>query len=389
MSNPEEWQQRQELYVEWRHYLHQNPELAFEEVRTADFIAERLREAGIEVHTGIGGTGVVGVLRNGIGKRRIGFRADMDALPMTETGAVNHRSLHEGKFHGCGHDGHTVMLLAAAQQLAAKPEFNGTLYFIFQPAEEGKGGAEAMILDGLFERFPMDSVFGLHNSPGMAAGRFGVRSGPMLAAYESFDIVVSGIGGHGAMPHECVDSILTGSHIVVALQSIIARNLDPARSGVVSVTRIEGGSAYNVIPGQVRLGGAIRYFEVAEGQLIRQRVLDIANGTAKTFGAAAEITFNSPSYPPLLNDPGCTEVAIHAASSVVGADQVNSEVPLIMGSDDFAAMLQQVPGCYLLIGNGLGAKGGCMVHHPEYDFNDEILPLGIRYWMKLAEQSLC
>lgn len=388
MSNPEVWQQRQELYVEWRHYLHRNPELAFEEVGTAGFIAERLREAGIEVHTGIGGTGVVGVLRNGIGKRRIGFRADMDALPMTETGTVSHRSLHEGKFHGCGHDGHTVMLLAAAQQLAAKPEFNGTLYFIFQPAEEGKGGAEAMIVDGLFERFPMDNVFGLHNSPGMATGQFGVRSGPMLAAYESFDIVVSGIGGHGALPHECVDPILVGSHIVVALQSIISRNLDPSRSGVISVTRTQGGSAYNVIPAQLKLGGAIRYFEIADGQLIRQRVLDIASGTAGAFGAKAELTFNAPSYPPLLNDPGCTQVAVHAASSVVGADQVNSEVPLIMGSDDFAVMLQHVPGCYLLIGNGRGAKGGCMVHHPEYDFNDEILPLGIRYWMKLAEQSL-
>lgn len=388
MIEPEVLDEGLELYTQWRHDLHRHPELAFEEKRTAALVAERLLEVGIEVHTGIGGTGVVGVLRSGTGKRRIGFRADMDALPISEKGEISHRSVNDGKFHGCGHDGHTVMLLAAARQLAAQPDFDGTLYFVFQPAEEGMGGAEAMIADGLFERFPMDAVFGMHNSPGMAVGQFGVRSGPMLAAYESFDLVIHGRGGHGALPHECIDPILIGSHTVVALQSIVSRGLDPARSGVVSITRMHGGNAYNVIPEQLQLGGAIRYFEPADGELMRRRVYDITTGTAATFGATAEVNFNSPSYPPLLNDSGCTQIAVRAASSLVGLQQVDSDIPLIMGSDDFAAMLQHAPGCYLLIGNGIGSVGGCMVHHPEYDFNDEVLPLGIRYWMKLAEESL-
>ena len=371
----------------WRQDIHAHPELGFEELRTAELVATRLAGfGGIEVHRGIGKTGVVGVLRVGEGNGRLGLRADMDALPIAEANTFAHRSQHAGVMHACGHDGHTAMLLGAARYLAETRRFSGTVNFIFQPAEEGIGGARAMVDDGLFERFPCDAVFGMHNRPGLAVGRFAVRAGPMMAGGAFFDIHVTGKGSHGARPEAGVDSALVAAHIAVALQSVVSRNVRPVDTAVLSVTKIHAGDAYNVIPQTAVLGGTVRAFSRDVMAMIEAAIRRIATGTAEALGATAEVDFRF-LFPPTVNDPAQAEVAAAVCCELVGADNVQRNPSLIMASEDFSFMLERVPGCYLNIGNGDGA-GGCEVHNPAYDFNDAALPLGAAFFARLVETRL-
>ncbi len=373
-------------HTAWRRDIHAYPELAYEEHRTADLVAEKLEGFGIEVTRGLGETGVVGTLSRGSGKRSIGLRADMDALPMQETNDFEHRSKHPGKMHACGHDGHTAMLLGAAQYLAASRDFDGTIQFIFQPAEEGYAGARRMIDDGLFERFPVDAVFGMHNWPGEPVGKFAVRPGPMMASVDKIDINVVGIGGHGALPQFAVDPVLAAAQVVTAMQGIVSRNVAAIDSAVVSITQIHGGDADNVIPPSVRLGGAVRTLSPEIQELVKQRITETAEGVCRGLGAHAEVSITR-NYPVLLNTESETALCAEVAGALVGSDNVEYPCEPIMGSEDFAFMLEERPGCYILIGNGDG-EGTCMVHNPGYDFNDEILPLGATYWTRLAQRFL-
>ncbi|MEB4592271.1 M20 aminoacylase family protein [Candidatus Thiothrix sp. Deng01] len=372
---------------EWRRDIHQHPETAYEELRTSNVVAERLQALGLEVHTQIGGTGVVGVLRGRHpGDKHIGLRADMDALPLTELNTFAHASRHPGKMHGCGHDGHTTMLLGAAAVLAHSPDFAGTIYFIFQPAEEMQAGAKRMIDDGLFERFPIAEVYGMHNWPGIPEGHFAVHPGAVMASTDGFDIEIHGQGGHAAMPDMLTDPVLVAGHIITATQSIIARNLKPTSSGVISITRMVGGSAYNVIPEHVSLHGTIRTLEESQRQLIKQRLQQLVEHTASAFGASASIRFN-PGYPATINRQANAETCYQVASELVGEGCVQWNPPPSMGAEDFAYMLQQRPGAYIWIGNGAAGESHAL-HNPHYDFNDQILPLGANYWVQLA-QRLC
>lgn len=368
-----------------RRDIHAHPELAFEERRTAKIVEDLLTRWGVATHVGLAKTGVIGTLTNGDGLV-VGLRADMDALPILEATSLPYRSKYEGKMHACGHDGHTTMLLAAAQHLAASRDFSGTVRFIFQPAEEAAGGAQVMMSEGLFDRFPVDAVFGMHNWPGLAVGKFAVRPGAMMASLDCFDIRIEGTGTHGALPHRGVDPILVAAHVITALQSIVSRNVDPLQPAVVSVTRIAGGDAYNVIPGEVRLAGGIRCFEPALRRELRERLERVASSVAQTFGARATVTF-AMGYPPVMNEAGNTSLATRVAASIVGADNVDAASEPSLGSEDFAYMLEQIPGCYLFIGNG-DREGGCVIHNPGYDFNDDILTLGATYWVRLAEAFL-
>ncbi|HZM48303.1 MAG TPA: M20 aminoacylase family protein [Burkholderiales bacterium] len=370
----------------WRRDIHAHPELGFEESRTAAIVAEKLRQFGCEVHTGIGRTGVVGVLRAGNGSRKIGLRADMDALPIHEANGFEHRSQHAGKMHACGHDGHTTMLLAAARYLAETRRFDGTVHFIFQPAEEGQGGAQAMIADGLFERFPCDAVFGMHNRPGLGLGRFAVRSGPMMAGGAFFDIDITGKGAHGARPETGVDSVLVAAHLTTALQAIVARNVPPVQTAVVSVTMIHAGDAYNVIPQTARLSGTVRAFSREVMSTVEQSMKRIAEGVTKAFGARCEVDFRV-IYSPTVNNAEAADFAAKICAEVVGVENVDRNPPLIMASEDFSFMLEKVPGCYFNIGNGAG-EGSCEVHNPGYDFNDEALPLGATVFARIVETRL-
>ncbi len=376
------------LLTQWRRDIHTHPELAFNEHRTAKFVVDQLEAAGIEVFTGLAETGVVGRLKAGSSSRSIGLRADLDALPMQEANQFDYQSTNEGVFHGCGHDGHTIMLLGAALELAEKRNFDGTVYFIFQPAEEAMGGAEVMINDGLFRDYHMDQVFGMHNWPGLAVGKFAVKAGPMMAAFEKFDIQVKGIGGHGAMPHFCLDPVPIAAQIIQALQTVVSRTVDPLEAAVISVTQVNAGDAYNVIPETVKLGGAIRYLDKNTGIKMREKMKTITESTAAASGASAKLSFHGIKYPALVNEANATELAIKAARSIVGHDQVNTAAVPVMGSEDFASMLEQRPGCYLFIGNGSDSEGGCMVHHPKYDFNDKVIPIGSSYWVALTERCL-
>ena len=370
----------------WRRDIHAHPELGFEESRTAAIVAEKLRQFGCEVHTGIGRTGVVGVLRAGNGSRKIGLRADMDALPIHEANGFEHRSQHAGKMHACGHDGYTTMLLAAARYLAETRRFDGTVHFIFQPAEEGQGGAQAMIADGLFERFPCDAVFGMHNRPGLGLGRFAVRSGPMMAGGAFFDIDITGKGAHGARPETGVDSVLVAAHLTTALQAIVARNVPPVQTAVVSVTMIHAGDAYNVIPQTARLSGTVRAFSREVMSTVEQSMKRIAEGVTKAFGARCEVDFRV-IYSPTVNNAEAADFAAKICAEVVGVENVDRNPPLIMASEDFSFMLEKVPGCYFNIGNGAG-EGSCEVHNPGYDFNDEALPLGATVFARIVETRL-
>jgi hippurate hydrolase len=370
----------------WRHDIHAHPELGFEEHRTSDFVAAQLADFGCEVTRGIGKTGVVGTLRCGNSARAIGLRADMDALPIMEANTFDYRSRHDGRMHVCGHDGHTTMLLGAARYLAATRQFNGCVQFIFQPAEEGLGGGAAMVSDGLFEKFPVEAVFGMHNRPNMEVGRFAIRPGPMMAGGALFDIQISGRGAHGARPESGVDPVVVAAHITTALQSIVARNVSPKETAVLSVTQIHGGDAYNVIPQQAKLGGTARAFSQETMTLIEQRMKALAVSIAAGFGAQAEVDFRRV-FPPLINDAEETRFASDVAASLVGKDQVDRNGELIMASEDFSFMLNVCPGAYITIGNGTG-EGGCEVHNPGYDFNDAILPLGASYYARLVEMRL-
>ena len=370
----------------WRRDLHAHPELGFEEARTAARVAELLESFGIEVHRGVGRTGVVGVLRAGSSERSIGLRADMDALPIAEANGFDHRSRHPGRMHACGHDGHTAMLLGAAQLLAQTRRFDGTVNFIFQPAEEGLGGARAMIDDGLFRRFPCRTIFGMHNRPGLPVGDFAVRSGAMMAGGAFFDIRVTGKGTHGARPEAGIDPVIVAAHIATALQTIVARNVAPLETAVLSITRIAAGDAYNVIPQTATLGGTVRAFSGAVMAQIDAAIRRVAAGVAAGLGASAEVDFRT-LFAPTVNDPAEAEFAAGVCAALVGADRVERNPPLIMASEDFSFMLEQVPGCYLNIGNGAG-EGACEVHNPRYDFNDAALPLGAAFFVGAVQAKL-
>jgi amidohydrolase len=371
----------------WRQDLHAHPELAFEEHRTSDIVAAKLEEWGIEVHRGLAGTGVVGTLRgNQPGDRVIAIRADMDALPMTEANGFAHASQHPGKMHGCGHDGHTTMLLGAARYLAETRNFAGTVRFVFQPAEEMGGGGQVMVKDGLFERFPVDEIYALHNVPGLPVGQFAARVGPAMAATDEFDIVVKGRGGHAAQPHKTIDPIVIGAQIVAALQTITSRTADPVEGLVVSITEFHAGSAYNVIAEEAVLRGTIRSFDPALRKLAEETLKRISKGIAEGLGGQAEINFMK-GYPATRNHAAQLDKALRVAEGLVGPDKVHGNVPPVMGGEDFAYMLEARPGAYLFIGNG-PAHGGRNLHQTHYDFNDEVLPLGASYWAQLVETLL-
>jgi amidohydrolase len=370
----------------WRRDIHAHPELGFEETRTAEFVATKLREFGLDVYTGIGKTGVVGTLRVGNTTRSVGLRADMDALPIAEANTFDHRSVNAGKMHACGHDGHTTMLLGAAKYLSATRNFDGQVVFIFQPAEEGIGGARAMIEDGLFQQFPCDCIFGMHNRPKLPVGEFAVRSGPMMAGGAFFDIDIEGVGSHGARPEVSVDPVPVVAQIVLALQTIISRNKRPGDTAVLSVTQIHAGDAYNVIPQTARLSGTVRAFSPEVMTLVETRMKEVSAGIATGMGAKATVNFRH-IFAPTINDASEAEYAAGICNELVGDDKVLRNPPLIMASEDFSFMLEKVPGCYINIGNG-GEEGSCEVHNPNYDFNDNALPLGASFFARLVEKRL-
>ena len=374
----------------WRRDIHAHPETAFEEVRTADFVAEKLAEFGIEVHRGLATTGVVGVLdgqRNASG-RAIGLRADMDALHIQELNGFDHRSRHDGRMHACGHDGHTAMLLGAAKYLAETRNFDGRVTFIFQPAEENEGGGRVMVEEGLFEKFPVEAVYGLHNMPGMPVGTVSLRSGPAMAAFDIFEIVVTGKGTHAAMPQLGIDPIVTGAQIVTALQTIASRRTAPIDTVVVSVTQFHAGDTWNVIPETAVIRGTVRSFKKETQDQMERDLERIARSLCESQGATMTLRYER-RYPALVNTQAETGVAAAAAARVVGEDKVMVGADPLMGSEDFAYMLQERPGCYVWLGNGLeGGPGGCAVHNPRYDFNDDIAVIGASYWATLVEQVL-
>jgi len=373
--------------TEWRRYLHAHPETAFEERLTSDFIAGRLSAMGLGVHRGLGKTGLVATLRKGKASgKAIGLRADMDALDISEENTFAYRSENTGKMHACGHDGHTAMLLGAAKYLADHGTFDGTVHFIFQPAEENEGGGRAMVDDGLFDLFPCDAVYGMHNFPILPFGYFALRPGPMMAAYDVFSITIKGTGGHAAMPHLMKDPILTSSYMISMFQSIVSRNVNPVEAAVVSVTRLNAGTNYNIIPNQVTLQGTTRHFQPYIQDMIEARMKEIVTGLSVSMGVAAEITYER-RYPATVNSEEETEQAIRAACRVVGEDKVIKDLPPLLGSEDFAFMTQKRPGAYIGIGSGEAGPNG-MLHQPGYDFNDALLPLGASYWVSLTEQML-
>ena len=371
----------------WRRHLHQNPELAFEEKMTSDFVAERLAEFGVdEIHRNIGTTGVVAVIGGAAGDRRIGLRADMDALPIEERSGVPHASKVPGKMHACGHDGHTTMLLGAARYLAETRNFGGKVFLYFQPAEEGHGGAKAMIDEGLFDRFPADEVYGLHNWPTMPLGEFGMCKGPAMAASDEFRIIFRGRGSHAAMPHEALDPVTAGAAFVQALQTVVSRQVDPLANVVISVTQFRAGDTFNVIPETATLGGTVRTFTPEMRDFGEKRVEEVATGVALAMGLRQEFFYRR-GYPPTVNHVREADLAADAAAAIVGEDHVERDPKPVMGAEDFAFMLEEKPGSYIWMGVG-GADSGKTLHSPRYDFNDEALPLGVSYWVRLVERRL-
>ncbi len=371
----------------WRRHIHENPETAFEERETGDFVAEKLAGFGIAVDRGLGRTGVVGTLEGARGPGpAIALRADMDALHILEANAFAHRSHNEGRMHACGHDGHTTMLLGAAKYLAETRNFSGTVHFIFQPAEENEGGGRVMIEDGLFRRFPVEAVYGLHNIPGIPAGEMAMRPGPTMAAYDIFEITVTGRGSHAAMPHLGTDAVVASAALVTGLQTIVARTLDPMQSGVVTVTQIHGGTTWNVIPEEVAIRGTARWFRDKIGDTIEAAIRRIADGVATGHGVSANVHYER-RYPPTVNEATETAFCAEVARALVGNDKVFTDKSPMMGAEDFAFMLREKPGCYAWIGNG-SADNDRQLHNPHYDFNDEILPVGASYWARLAETKL-
>ncbi|OGA60625.1 MAG: peptidase M20 [Betaproteobacteria bacterium RIFCSPLOWO2_12_FULL_65_14] len=371
----------------WRHRLHAQPETAFEEHETSHFVAGQLRAFGVEVHAGIAKTGVVGVIRGRAGTRAIGLRADMDALHVDEATGLPYASRVKGKMHACGHDGHTAMLLGAARHLAATRRFAGTVYVVFQPAEENEGGGRAMVQDGLFDRFPMEGIFGLHNIPGIPEGQFGVMSGPTMASYDIFEIRIRGRGGHAAMPQHAADPVVIGAALVQSLQTVVSRSVDPLQPAVLSVTEFHAGDTWNAIPEHAVLRGTVRTFDSAVQDAIEARLRRLCEGAALAHGAAIDVRYER-RYPPTVNSAAEATLCARVAEALVGPSNVLREAKPLMAAEDFAFMLHEKPGAYAWIGNGVGAKGGCMVHNPGYDFNDAILALGAAYWVCLAEAAL-
>ncbi len=386
--------QNQDTLQKIRRDIHAHPELRYEEERTSTIIAGKLEEWGIRVIRGLGKTGVVGILQNGSSNKALGLRADMDALPMQESNTFAHASKHENKMHACGHDGHTAMLLGAAHYFSQHKDFDGTVYFIFQPAEESGKGARAMINDGLFEKYPMDAVYGLHNFPGIPTGCFGVRAGPLMAGADEFFVKITGKGGHAALPHKTIDPIMAAVQTVQSWQTIVSRNVKAVDSVVISVTQIHAGTATNVIPNDVNISGTIRTFSIETRDLIEQRMREIAAHTANAFGAEMEFNMQY-GYPPVNNHVAETAFAVGVMGEVVGAENVDAQTEPTLGSEDFAFMLQAKAGCYVLLGNGDGAHrdaghglGPCDLHNQSYDFNDELLPIGASYWVRLVQKYL-
>jgi len=369
-----------------RRDIHAHPELAFAETRTSAVVADYLKGLGLEVHTDIAQTGVIAVLRAGDGPRAIGLRADMDALPLDELNPFPHRSHLPGKMHACGHDGHTAMLLGAAEVLSKTRNFDGTVVFIFQPAEEHEGGGQRMVEEGLFQRFPMEMVFGLHNWPGLPEGAMAVHQGPVMAGADRFSITITGRGGHAAMPHQAVDVVLAGSALVQALQSLVSRNTDPLESTVLSVTRFEAGHADNVLPEIAQLGGTVRTFRPDLQAAMEQGMRRVCTGIEATYGVGIEFDYER-GYPPTINSDEPAFLCREVARQVAVGGEVLTHLKPSMGAEDFAYLAREVPGCYVWLGNGPG-EGGCMLHSPHYDFNDNILATGIRYWVRLAERAL-
>ncbi len=388
--------QQAEVWAALRRDIHAHPELGLEEDRTASLVAARLSASGIPMHRGLARTGVVGIVHGrdgGASGRAVGLRADLDALPVQEQNAFDHRSRHPGKMHACGHDGHTAMLLAAGHELARTRDFSGTVYLIFQPAEEGRGGAQMMVQEGLFERFPMEAVFGLHNWPGLAAGTFAASAGPVMASASTFKVVVHGRGAHAAMPHLGLDPVVVACQIVQSLQTIVSRNVRPIDAVVLSVTTLHAGEASNVVPDSCTLEGTVRTFSVAALDVVEPRFRAMAQHTAAAHGATCEVEFLRRA-PPVINSPHEAEFAAQVMRDLVGPERVVAQEPS-MPSEDFAFMLQAKPGAYVFLGNGEGAHrlaghglGPCMLHNPSYDFDDALIPLGATYWVRLAEQWL-
>lgn len=377
-----------------RRTIHSHPELRYEETQTSELVAKTLEGWGIEVYRGLGKTGVVGVLKRGSGTRSIGLRADMDALPIQELNTFEHRSRHQGKMHACGHDGHTAMLLGAARYLAKHGDFDGTIIFVFQPAEEGGAGARAMIEDGLFSRFPVDAVFGIHNWPGLPAGKFAVAEGPFMASSNEFRIDIKGVGAHAAMPHNGRDPVFTAVQIANGLQGVITRNKKPIDTAVLSITQIHAGDAVNVVPNEAWLAGTVRTFTTDALDLIESRMRKIVESVAEAYECSVEFTFRR-NYPPTINSKEETRFAVDVMREIVGADKVDDSFEPTMGAEDFAFMLLEKPGCYAFLGNGTGSHreighgdGPCMLHNASYDFNDDLLPIGSTYWVKLAQRFL-
>jgi len=375
--------------TDWRRDIHQHPEIAFEERRTSDFVAGKLEEFGLEVHRGLAKTGVVGTLRSNsnAGARAIGLRADMDALPLQEHNTFDYRSVNDGKMHACGHDGHTAMLLGAARLLAKTKEFAGTIHFIFQPAEETGVGGRDMVREGLFDRFPMEAVYGMHNFPGIEVGRFAMRKGPLMAATDTFELTIKGVGGHGAFPHTSRDPIVTAAQIISAWQTITSRETDPLQSAAVTVTQIHGGDTTNVIPEEVVLAGTTRSFDTQVQDGIESAMERIADGVCSAMRLDCVLRYERRN-PVTVNSATETVIAAAAAARVVGGGNVDTNTPPVMGGEDFAWMLREKPGCYVLIGNGIDSDGGCMLHNPQFDFNDAILPIGASYWVELVRAIL-
>ena len=375
-------------FVALRRDIHRHPELAFDEHRTSALVADKLRSWGYAVTTGLGGTGVVGQMQRGSSTRTLGIRADMDALPILEATGADWSSCHHGVMHACGHDGHTAMLLAAAQHLAQEGRFDGTLNLIFQPAEEGGGGALKMMEDGLFERFPCDAIFAMHNMPGYPQGQLVFRSGPTMASSDYATITLRGVGGHGAMPHKATDVVVAAASLVMALQTVVSRHVDPLQPAVVTVGAIHAGQANNVIPAEARLEVSVRALDPQVRRSMEQRIRDVVRLQAESFGVRAELGWR-PGYAVLVNDAAQTVRALAVAQKHFPADQVTPQGPMLTGSEDFAFMLERVPGSYLFIGNGAdGEPGACMVHNPAYDFNDDNMAPGASYWIALVQELL-
>ena len=380
-----------EQMVTWRHYIHKHPELSFKEEMTSDFIASILESNNIEMHRGLAVTGIVATVHGTKKGKAIGLRADMDALPIQERNEFSHKSIHDGKMHACGHDGHSTMLLGAAVYLKQNNDFSGTVHFIFQPAEEGGGGGRVMVEEGIFEKFPCEAVYGMHNWPGMAEGQFAVHDTAVMAANETLKMTIKGKGGHAAMPDQCVDPIVIGAQIITAIQSVVSRNVAPLDSAVVSVTMVDAGFVSNVIPNEMNLTGSLRYFKSEVGDDVKKKIKTIAEGISQSMGATASFS-SVPNYPATVNTPKHAKLCASAAEVVVGSTNVLRNEKPSMGSEDFSFLLNASEGAYIWIGNGLvpedGPEGGCMLHNTQYDFNDEILPLGSSYWVELVKGIL-